>query len=1797
MALDDARPRITGSPDIMNDSAFDVNVASGAKGLAGEADTCRICRGEGTQTEPLFYPCKCSGSIKFVHQECLMEWLSHSQKKHCELCKTPFRFTKLYHPQMPQSLPTSVFLRHVVTHGLSNIVTWARFLLVCFVWLAWLPWSMRTVWRFLFWIADGGWATWQPSGPRYAQLEALLTSRQTFLPSSATISTSPAPAASPSALSMSPTQDALRSGNAPASLLAPFSQLLNRSAGDSTAYETAKGLLMAMVDWSSNTTSAASDMMIPGARQQHPPLSRHDSSFFSDVPLLSNLTRSPKLNNLIIDVLEGQLITISIVVAFILIFLIREWVVQQQPGIQLEPEFNAAFVPGPRAEAHHPERGPAAQPAEPGFDGEPDQRRFDDDEPRETNDDPLRRRDQVDAPGLADREAAHHDGGGPRHARARPMARARRRVHFPPDEEIQSDIGSPTAPAQDEGTGSLKNRNPRNRLERARSEGDLATLQSGSEVGFDLGHQRPTLPTRDALSRAAEIQRTIEEEHRHRGRDWPLQTFMDIWNRAERKPREVIRIIEAENRTEELGWIVEVMKRRLVPAANAPSSPMADSATSHAPSPAILGPGISDTIDFTPRPFTSESNESSPDALGRSTSGEEWEEWRDGDGLPFSAPSTQAVNGSIDPDDELARSATQDEVPQSALNSGVHVSKGKSRLHERRPPEGPSAKSAESSADAQQITPGTSPRANEHRAGHQSEQDQPRDEAWKSDSMVVPPVDEADSIVSLDSTGDSIPQETANPFHPNYEGDIPDTPGYQGPALDPDQAPRDANDAPPETQQVAQQGLYDRIMDRLWGGIAAENAGDDELHENDEHIVRNLADEPPFVAIAQEDEDVEHDGRRDVAGIADDGDLGGFGGVEPEDPDAIEDGEDFDGVMELIGMRGPLTGLFQNATFSAVLISATIAGALWLPYVWGKVVLVVLGHPLSLFVKLPLRLFSTSADLVVDLTLFFLGSFVHWTDLILRLLLRPLAFALPTVARFSHSSMIGDVSRSVAERGLERIAKIVVAVSLRFSESDYPIFSIVSHQALQTMKVQVSAGFGHVSGLIASAYHGPWTLSWPMAELRHFASQQNSVLRGSGRQLLLMIGSRAQQLLGVIVAPTRQNALRDLLDIPTRTTPIDPSLAYWGTWDRVIAVLAGYWFFSLLGALYLKKRTPFSSSEQGKRVEAIISDVLQQAGGVLKVILIISIEMIAFPLYCGMLLDLALLPLFDGATMVSRVRFTLSSPCTSIFVHWFVGTCYMFHFALFVSMCRRIMRSGVLYFIRDPDDPTFHPVRDVLERNVVTQLRKITFSALVYGGLVVVCLGGVVWGLYHTFSGVLPIYWSSNEPVLEFPVDLLFYNFLMPLAVKFFKPSEGLHAMYTWWFRKCARLLRLSWFLFGERREDEEGRHVRRTWWHLLSGKRGDFRKPVIGMDRKVLAEDRNMDAYFLRDGRYVRTPASDQVRIPKGANVFTEVDESEERALRNSVNEDGPHGQDSEQFTKVYIPPWFGVRISAFIFLIWIFAAITGVGITIVPLVFGRLVFATMVPQHLRMNDVYAFSIGIYMLGGLLYGALRYDRALAWLVRTLRLDAEAPTQALRRCYALAVRSAQLVYTYAAFGIVLPSLFALLMEFYVIIPIHTLVASDEKHMIHFIQDWTLGVLYIKMAGRMILWYSSSRPARALRAVTRRGWTNPDVRVATRCFILPASVMMVTGLVAPLPLGWMANRFYFHESSALLQSQVYRYSYPAVLTACVWTGCMFLLGMMFERWRRAIRDEVYLIGERLHNFGERRAGALATKATG
>lgn len=524
----------------------------------------------------------------------------------------------------------------------------------------------------------------------------------------------------------------------------------------------------------------------------------------------------------------------------------------------------------------------------------------------------------------------------------------------------------------------------------------------------------------------------------------------------------------------------------------------------------------------------------------------------------------------------------------------------------------------------------------------------------------------------------------------------------------------------------------------------------------------------------------------------------------------------------------------------------------------------------------------------------------------------------------------------------------------------------------------------------------------------------------------------------------------------------------------------------------------------------------------------------------------------------------------------------------------------------------------------------------------IVCLGGVVWGLSFAMPGVLPIHYSSNEPVLEFPVDLLFYNFLMPLAVKFFKPSDALHTMYTWWFRRCARALRLTYFLFGERRIDEEGiiqlrpeatagrfpyaefllelgegnEIVPKTWRDTFDG--GDL-KPNTAMTSEQRRDLRHRKAQLVesqqlvKDGRFVRAPASDRIKIPKGQMVFLTVSERNRR--RDGHSDDDLYA--SDQYLLVYVPPNFRARVFLFILFIWLFASVTGVGFTIIPLVLGRRIFKELIPDYIRTNDIYAFSIGVFILGSAAYSIFHYHiirkAARKWTRQTRRDVLEG--KAVGRGALIGLRLAKLFYAYFILLVVFPLLTSALMELYVTIPLHTYMypptalstLKDEvvdRHTVRVIQSWVLGLLYLKLGSRLITsLFPDSRAATAVRSIMRRGWLRPDARLLTRAFVIPglmASCVAIFGppMVAGLVIkhgGLAGASTAEHAAEAVRLTVIYRQSYPAAAFAAMLAKHAVGLVKVTNRWTAGVRDEAYLIGERLHNFGSRATSTKKSRA--
>ncbi|RPB02050.1 hypothetical protein L873DRAFT_1674372 [Choiromyces venosus 120613-1] len=1694
--------------DIMNDPAYNASSsASGSNDNNGEPDHCRICRSEGSREEPLFYPCKCSGSIKFVHQDCLLEWLQHSQKKHCELCKTPFHFTKLYDPQMPTTIPTPLFLRRLLGHLFKNFLLWARALLVGCVWLGGLPYCVRWMWRMWFWLSDGGWWTDQTNNGTTTTLAT--TTPLTNLPGTPTVASAV----------INSTTSAFGSGIIGFLRSPLFSgPVMSPVNGDKAATNITTAV---------NTTVSNTAISI-GARL---------GGLFLDPNPFHNFTRYPALNGVIVDIFEGQLLTALIVISFILVFLIREWVVQQQPALGGAVAFpRLDELQGPQPDNFHlPEINPPPQ----------------DHLVRERELAPARALEQLDEPGPARREPVP----------PRVFANPRGRRLFPEGapaanpgaDSVQVRLGNfnvnantDTHNMQKYGQGYLLG---------GRGSESATTRPADWGESSDQPTRRPQV-NRKAMSQPTEIRRAMEERS-------------EASDRNSRAPNTT-----APNATNAYEFKFSFAGRDQTPS---PVYSPESGGSSGSRTPARFGRASSpvgykrDIIDMgaplgRERSLYNFSGNSSPEtaAIGESSSSSSTGGQINKGKQPESV--FQAYEGLMDNEDQWEDEEEEDDMIDS---KGKGIKKSSSHVDSSLYYQPPAAGTFEFVAPTYYNFTSKTTRV---RA--------PTPAAARYSS---PPISQPST-----PTSDSLPHHSSVTIHAPVSvrpgADIPwDRIVAEGTSNTDDQI------AEHEPQEIG-----------IAGSLQRQNLEAEAIQGSPAPIQEPTPDQPPQPPFdlwnrAPDDEDI----AREVAQAMAEDDTGTEGDVDdgtdaednaenevagapanevPQDlQQAIADedaADDFDGIMELIGMRGPLVGLLQNAAISIVLITTTVALGVAFPYVMGKIVMIILANPVFFFIKVPTTVVSFVAEFAVESSTCLLFSLLLIVEEFVRFLFRPIERVVPMFSGASSSLFLSDILKRLALDGKDRVTQKMVNL-----ESIY-----------MDLRTFPSAGAPPVSALTRQGWvKASLGVTWAIEKLGFGTNQTYSLsfLQDKGVNISTPIAFFNSSFTKVIAALSRtpQNTTNATAQVASLggLPSLDP-VYIWTVWDRVTAVFLGYTLFTILGMLYLQNARKKNLAVNGRVLEKIAVELLSQAGGVMKVVLIIGIEMLAFPLYCGLLLDFALLPLFEEATILSRIQFFADFPLTSVFVHWFVGTCYMFHFALFVSMCRKIMRSGVLYFIRDPDDPNFHPVKDVLDRPVMMQLRKIGFSALIYGVLVIVCLGGVVWSLYLATESVLPIHWSSNEPVLEFPVDLLFYNFFMPIAVQFFKPSDGLQKMYAWWFRKCARFLRLTSFMFGDRTVDEEGRHIRQGWAARLLRKKGDVNHPIIEANYLKEAREANVDAYFQRDGRYVRAPASDSVRRPKGRRVFIPVTENNVRLDEQDDPIDSATGPNSPDFKLVYLPPWFKTRIGLLVLAIWGFAAFTGIGVTIGPLLLGRAVLKQLVPPNIKLNDIYAFSVGIYIIGAFVYAGAKWKLARKLIKRGIRTARE--SESLWRAMSKwLVRVAKISYVLTAFGIVLPTLLALMIEFYVIIPIHTYFSNDDQHVIHFIQDWTLGVLYIKMMGRMLLVNTESAWARSLRGVVARGYLDPDVKLATKHFIAPAGGFMLVALLLPLGLGSIAANTFLKNAPAEKISQIYRYSYPAVFAIFFFFGLGYLWKILVDSWKQSIIDEVYLTGEQLHNHGE------------
>ena len=301
---------------------------------------------------------------------------------------------------------------------------------------------------------------------------------------------------------------------------------------------------------------------------------------------------------------------------------------------------------------------------------------------------------------------------------------------------------------------------------------------------------------------------------------------------------------------------------------------------------------------------------------------------------------------------------------------------------------------------------------------------------------------------------------------------------------------------------------------------------------------------------------------------------------------------------------------------------------------------------------------------------------------------------------------------------------------------------------------------------------------------------------------------------------------------------------------------------------------------------------------VVKVALLLVAEILVFPVICGLWLDVCSLSLFD-ANLKDRVQSFQAAPWASVFIHWLIGMVYVFYFASFVILLREILRPGVLWFLRNLNDPDFNPIQEMIHLSLVRHIRRFCASLVMFGTSILVMLyfpSRIIKALLPSF---LPYTTQSKESnVDELAMELMLLLVILPAVQDQNQGREWLKAVVKQWCKLAAWCLDLHSYLFGN-----------------------------------------------------TETPAQDQ---PVAVNDVGEDVGGLAAQHQAMLQREGPTG--FQTFTK---PAWFSARIAVLMMLMvasWLAVCLV---MMVFPVCIGRLVFSLFLTDNHRVYELYTAATG----------------------------------------------------------------------------------------------------------------------------------------------------------------------------------------------------------------------------------------------
>uniref|UniRef100_A0A4W5LXB1 E3 ubiquitin-protein ligase MARCHF6 n=1 Tax=Hucho hucho TaxID=62062 RepID=A0A4W5LXB1_9TELE len=524
---------------------------------------------------------------------------------------------------------------------------------------------------------------------------------------------------------------------------------------------------------------------------------------------------------------------------------------------------------------------------------------------------------------------------------------------------------------------------------------------------------------------------------------------------------------------------------------------------------------------------------------------------------------------------------------------------------------------------------------------------------------------------------------------------------------------------------------------------------------------------------------------------------------------------------------------------------------------------------------------------------------------------------------------------------------------------------------------------------------------------------------------------------------------------------------------------------------------------------------------VVKVSLLVVVEIGVFPVICGWWLDICSLEMFDASLKDRELSFE-SAPGTTMFLHWLVGMVYVFYFASFILLLREVLRPGVLWFLRNLNDPDFNPVQEMIHLPIYRHLRRLILSVVVFGSIVLLML----WLPIRTIKFILPAFLPynvmlySDAPVRELSLELLLLQVVLPALLEQGHTRQWLKGLVRAWTITAGYLLDLHSYLLGDQEENDDD------------------------ADQQANNNPQGRNNNAIPDGLH----AAHQAILQQGGPVGVQ-----------------PYHQ----------PIKFSFRIVLLIVFMCVTLLVASLVCLTLPVFAGRYLMSLWTGSA-KIHELYTAACGLYVC----WLSIRAITVMmAWMPqgrRVILLKVQEWTLMILKTVVVAVLLVGAI----------PLLLGLLFELVIVAPLR--VPLDQTPLFYPWQDWALGVLHAKIIAAITLMGPQWWLKTVIEQVYANGIRNIDLHFIIRKLAAPVICVLLVSLCVPYVIS-------AGIVPIVMQNLVQRRIYPLLVMAVMLMGILSFQIRQFKRLYEHIKNDKYLVGQRLVNY-ERKAAGRSTTAT-